>query len=141
MPGRVDVTFDGTTFAVKDAHVLIHTNKDQAGMAVMGTFDTEIQFVIDLTDDKNFPFASIQKLFNAGNVPTRDKIKDLKIEFWKDDAKKDVVCSYKCKAWISSFKTANVGNENGVRTENHLLLVTATPVINKENYQDLSISN
>lgn len=141
MPARVTVTWDGTKFNVKDAHVLIQTNKDQAGMAVMGTFDTEIQFIVDLTDDKNFPFANIQKLFTAGNVPTRDKIKDLKVEFWQDDAMKNVVCTYQCKAWISSFKTSNVGNDNGVRTNNHLLYVTATPVVNKENYQDLKIGN
>ncbi|MBO0797209.1 MAG: hypothetical protein J2P31_00140 [Blastocatellia bacterium] len=141
MPGRVSVTWDGTKFNVKDAHVLINTKKDQAGMPVMGTFDTEISFVVDLTDDKNFPFANIQKLFTAGNVPTRDKIKDIKVEWWKDDAMKDVICSYKCKAWISSFKTSNVGTDNGARTDNHLLYVIATPVINKENYQDLTIGN
>jgi hypothetical protein len=141
MPGRCSVTWDGTKFNVKDAEVVITTRKDQAGMPVMGTFDTEIRFCVDLNDNKNFPFGNIQKLFDHGNVPTRDKLKEIKVEFWDSDDMKNVICSYKCKAWISHFRTSNVGHENGVRTDNHLLYVVATPVVNKENYQELTIGN
>lgn len=141
MPARCSVTIDGTKFRVRDAEVGMNTRKDQAGMPVMGTFDTVIRFCVDLNDTKNFPFGSIKKLFDLGNVPTRDKVKDFKVEFWDSDAEQNVICSYKCKAWISSFRTSNVGNENGVRTDNHLLYVDATPVINSDNHQELALGN
>ena len=40
----------------------------------------------DKVNDTNLPHSSLKKLFELANVVTRDKVKDIKIEFWKDDA-------------------------------------------------------
>jgi len=85
-------------------------------------------------------------LFDNANVVTRDKIKDLKIEFWKDDEHKDALCSYKCKAWIRGFHTSNPSNSAALSGEddlniNHLLVVEFEPVLNQQNFQEISMSN
>jgi hypothetical protein len=93
---------------------------------------------VDLNDEKIVPFATIKKLFELGNVPTREKIKEIKVEFWKDANMKDVICSYKFKGWISLFRTSNVASDKDL---NHMLDLEITPVINKENYQEITIGN
>ena len=141
MAGRVKLTFGGQTFLVVDAEFIINTQKDQAGMPVMGTLSTSVRFRVDLHDTANFGFSKLKSMFDLANVPTRDKIKDFKVEFLKDDAGNDVICSYKGKGWISSFRTSNVGGENEGRRYNHLLDVEVTPVINKELAQNISLGN
>jgi hypothetical protein len=141
MPGRVSITIDGTKFNAVDAVFSMNTQKDHAGMPVLQTLNTSVQVRVDLNDDKNFPFGNIQKVFNLGNVPNREKIKEIKVEFWKDDTMKDVICSYKFKGWISQFRTSNINSENGLKNFNHVLDLELTPIINKENYQEITIGN
>jgi hypothetical protein len=141
MPGRVSVTIDGTKFNAADAAFSMNTQKDHAGMPVLQTLNTSVHVRVDLNDDQNFPFGSIQKLFTLGNVPSREKIKEVKVEFWKDDAMKDVICSYKFKGWISLFRVSNIGSDTGGSTYNHVLDIELTPIINKENYQEITIGN
>jgi len=141
MPGRVTVTVDGAKFNVVDAEFVINTQKDQAGMPVLGTLNTSVRFRVDLNDDKNCNFQTIKKMFDLSNVPSREKIKEFKVEFWKDDEMKDVICSYKFKGWFSSFRTSNVGGENNGRTYNHVLDAEVTPIVNKENHQEVSLGN
>jgi hypothetical protein len=91
------------------------------------------------------------------NVVTRDKIKDIKIEFWRDDSHQDALCSYGFKGWVSRFETSN-GNEftkgmnlGGVEDDkafqglvpelNHLLVLDLEPVLNQENFADVKMSN
>jgi len=121
-----------------DAVFAMNTNKDHAGMPVLQTLNTSVHVRVDLNDDKNFPFENIKKVFDLGNVPSRDKIKEIKVEFWQDDTMKDVICSYKFKGWISLFRTSNV---SGDASFNHLLDLELTPIINKENYQEITIGN
>jgi len=137
MPGRVSVTVDGTKFNAFDAEYHMNTNRDAAGMPVLQTLNTSVRCSVDLNDDKNMPFDTIKKLFELGNVPNREKIKAMKVEFWKDDTMKDVICSYSFKGWISSFRTTNAGGGN----YNHVLVLDLTPIINKENYQEVTIGN
>ncbi len=141
MPGRVSVTIDGTKFNAVDAVFAMNTQKDHAGMPVLQTLNTSVHVRVDLNDDQNFPFSNIKKVFDLGNVPSRDKIKEIKVEFWKDDTMKDVICSYKFKGWISMYRTSNTGSDNGSNTFNHLLDLELTPIINKENYQEVTIGN
>ena len=58
-------------------------------------------------DDKNVPYSAIKKFLDMANVVVRDKIKDMKIEYWKDDSHQDALCSYAFKGWVSRFETAN----------------------------------
>jgi hypothetical protein len=141
MPGRVSCTIDGTKFNAVEAVFAMNTQKDHAGMAVLQTLNTAVQVRIDLNDDKNCPFQTIKTLFELGNVPDRSKIKSMKIEFWKDDTMKDVICTYAFNGWISSFRTTNVGSDIGSTTYNHVLDIELTPVINKENHQNVTIGN
>jgi hypothetical protein len=139
MPGRVSITIDGTKFNAVDAVFAMGTQKDAAGMPVLQTLSTAVHVRVDLNDDKNIPYSTIEKLFKLGNVPDRTKIKEMKVEFWKDDTMQDVICSYKFKGWISMFRTSN--QANGTTGFNHLLDVELTPIVNKENYQEVTIGN
>jgi hypothetical protein len=141
MAGRVKVTFGGQNFLVVDAEFVINTQRDQAGMPVMGSLSTSVRFRVDLHDTANFDFSKLKSLFDFANVPTRDKIQDFKVEFFKDDTGNDVICSYKGKGWISSFRTSNVGGENNGRHYNHLLDIEVQPSINKEMAQNISLGN
>jgi hypothetical protein len=139
--GRVSCTVDGTKFQAVEATFEMNTQSDQAGMPTMQTFNTTIHIRIDLHDTKNFPFSNIQKIFNLGNVPTREKIKDLKLEFWEDDDMKNVICSYQCKAWVKSFRTSNTESDTGGVAFNNILDVVFMPVVNQSDYKEIKIGN
>jgi hypothetical protein len=137
---RATLTFDGEKIDVVEAVFAMHTAKDPSGMPMMQTLNTTVQTRIDLHDVENIKFQTLKKLFDLSNVATREKIKDLKIELWNDDAKKDVVCSFKCKAWISSFRVSNVGGDSSA-TYNNVLDIEFTPVHNQANYQEITLGN
>ncbi len=108
-----------------------------------------IKIYVDFHDDTNMPHSTLQNLFNLANVVTRDKIVDMKVEYWKDDAKKDALCSYKFKGWISRFETANPlptstpdGNvdSSSFSTVNHLLTLELEPAMN-QNFKDITMGN
>src|SRR5215469_5901496 len=86
-PLRSTVTVAGTKFDALASSVRFATLKDRAGMPEMGTLSTAIKIYVDFHDDMNMPHATLQNLFNLANVGTRDKIVDMKVEYWKDDAK------------------------------------------------------
>jgi hypothetical protein len=139
--GRVSCTIDGTKFQAVEATFEMNTQNDQAGMPTMQTFDTTILVRIDLHDTTNFPFSNIQKLFNLGNVPTREKVKALKLEFWKDDDMKDPICTYQCNAWIKSFRTSNTDSDTGGVAFNNVLDVVFKPVVGQADYSAIKIGN
>ncbi len=145
-PYRSTCTIDGTAFDAVQIDVVFETSKDRAGMPQMGSLKTNIRVLADFHDDKNLPNSTLSKLFELAKVPTRDKIKDIKLEYWKDDAKQDALCSYKFKGWISRFQTANPAGGDGVigngnLSLNHMLLLDIEPVLNQQNFQDISFSN
>jgi len=149
-PLRSTVTVDGNKFDALASSVRFATLKDRAGMPEMGTLSTAIKIYVDFHDDTNMPHSTLQNLFNLANVVTRDKIVDMKVEYWKDDAKKDALCSYKFKGWISRFETANLmpdaspqssGSTMPVATINHLLVMDLEPALNQQNFKEISMSN
>jgi hypothetical protein len=137
MPGRVSVTIDGTKFNAVDAEFAMGTQKDHAGMPTLQTLSSSVRVRADLNDVKNIPFDTVKKLFQLGNVPDNSKIKEIKVEFWKDDSMQDVICSYKFKGWISVYRVSNQTKDN----MNHVLDLELTPVINKEHFQEVTIGN
>ena len=142
-PYRSTVTIDGTKFDAVSTQVVFTTAKDRAGMPEMGSLRTRIRVWADFHDDKNLPFGSLQKFFDLANVVTRDKVKEIKIEFWKDDSHQDALCSYKFKGWISNFETNNPPTDSvddGPRL-NHMLVLDLEPVLNQQNFQEIAISN
>jgi len=157
-PCRCTVTIDGTKFDAVSTSIKFGTEKDNAGMPQMGSLTTEIRVWADFHDDQNVPFSSINKFFNLANVVTRDKVKDMKIEFWKDDSHQDALCSYNFKGWISRFETSNPSSSspalslsNGDASEkkfhgitpslNHMLVLDLEPVLNQQNFTDVKMSN
>jgi hypothetical protein len=155
-PYRCTVTVDGTKFDAVSSAVKFTTQKDKAGMPQMGSLHTFIRIVADFHDDKNVPYSAIKKFFDLANVVTRDKIKDIKIEFWKDDSHQDALCSYAFKGWISRFETSNphpLGNTSGTADDlntdptlayqslNHVLVLDLEPALNQENFTNIKLSN
>jgi hypothetical protein len=146
-PYRCTVTIDGTKFNAVSAIVAFKTDKDRTGMPQMGSLQTDIRVWVDFHDDANLPHASLKKLFELANVVTRDKIKEMKIEFWKDDSHKDALCAYSFKGWVAGFHTCNpgtgttVGNSNDLGSVNHLLVLDLEPAMNQQNFKDIRISN
>ena len=144
-PTRSTVTVDGTKFDAVSTQVAFTTAKDRAGMPQMGSLQTEIKVWVDFHDDTNLPHSSLKKLFELANVVTRDKVKDIKIEFWKDDAHQDALCSYGFKGWISGFHTCNpstgdlTGDAKG--NLNHLLVLSLEPALNQANFKEVTMSN
>src|SRR5438105_2133823 len=138
-PFRSTVTIDGNKFDAVSTTVGFTSLKDKAGMPVMGSLQTAIRIWVDFHDDGNMPHATLKSLFDLANVVTRDKIKDMKIEFWKDDAKQDALCSYSFKGWISRFETSNPMADSSpqstgsstlpVSTINHLLVMDLEPAL------------
>lgn len=156
-PYRSTVTIDGTKFDAVSTTVRFHSEKDRAGMPQMGSLTTTIRVIADFHDDKNLPFSAVKKFFDLANVVTREKIKEIKIEFWKDDAHEDALCSYGFKGWVSRFETSNphpLGNaaaEGGdalindpvlaYPALNHVLVLDLEPVLNQENFKEVKMSN
>ena len=142
-PYRSTVTIDGTKFDAVSSQVVFTTAKDRAGMPEMGSLKTKIKVWADFHDDKNLPHAAVKKFFELANVVDRDKLKDIKIEFWKDDKHQDALCTYKFKGWISNFETSNPpspqeGEGPGI---NHLMVLDLEPVLNQANFSEIAISN
>jgi hypothetical protein len=147
-PSRATCTIDGTAFDAVEILVAFETAKDRAGMPQMGSLKTNIRVVVDFHDDQNMPYGTLSKLFNMANVVTRDKVKDIKLEYWKDDSKQDALCSYKMKGWISGYQTCNPAglDANGAAGSNapnlnHMLVLELEPSLNQQNFQDISFGN
>lgn len=150
-PYRSTVTIDGTKFDAVASSVRFITEKDRAGMAQMGSLRTAIRVWGDFHDDQNLPNSALKKFFNLANVVTRDKIKEIKIEFWKDDAHQDALCSYSFKGWISRFETSNPYEKSSTDSNgdhpappenlNHLLVMDLEPALNQANFKEITMSN
>jgi hypothetical protein len=151
-PYRCTVTVDGTKFDAVSTSVKFQTDKDRAGMAQMGSLSTAIRVWADFHDDTNLPHASVKKLFDLANVVTRDKVKDIKIEYWKDDSHQDALAAYSFKGWIGRFETSNPNGMVTTRTVqddhpappadlNHMLVLDLVPAMNQQNFSEIKLSN
>jgi len=145
-PYRSTVTVDGNKFDCVSVSVAFQTEKDRSGMPQMGSLSTSIKAYVDFHDNQNLPFSTLKSLFDLSNVVTRDKIRDVKIEFWKDDSHQDALASYNFKGWISSFHTLNPYQKDDATTAdhiglNHLLVLELEPAMNQMNYKDINFSN
>jgi hypothetical protein len=155
-PYRATVTIDGNKFQAVTTSVKFNTAKDRSGVAQMGSLSTKIRVWADLHDDTNLPFSTVKSLFDLANVVTRDKIKPIKIEFWKDDSQQDALISYSFNGWIRRFETSNpldfLPRSVSASTEdalaegtapslNHMLVLDLEPALNQQNFQDVKLSN
>ena len=153
IPYRCTVTIDGTKFGAVSTNVQFTTDKDRSGVPQMGSLSTVIRVWADFHDDKNLPFSAIKKMFDLANVVTNDKIKPMKIEFWKDETRQDALCSYSFNGWIRRFETTNPIELDGLDKEveaqfrsimsdlNHMLVLDLEPAMNQQNFKDIKMSN
>jgi hypothetical protein len=152
-PYRCTVTIDGTKFGAVTTSVQFSTEKDRSGTPQMGSLGTLIRVWADFHDDQNVPFSTIKKLFDMANIVTLEKIKPMKIEFWKDDARQDALCTYSFNGWIRRFETTNpidvaIDDDGGsaqfmsiAPQLNHLLILDLEPAMNQKNYKEIKMSN
>ena len=155
-PYRTTVTIDGTKFNAVTTSVKFNTEKDRSGVAQMGSLHTNIRVWADLHDDTNIPFSTVKKIFDLANVVTRDKIKPIKIEFWKDESQQDALVSYSFNGWIRRFETSNpldfLPRAQPINVEdsltdgaspalNHMLVLDIEPALNQQNFGDVKLSN
>ena len=145
-PYRSTCTIDGNKFDAVEMSVVFETAKDRAGMPQMGSLTTSIKVIVDIHDDKNMPYGTLSSLFELSKVVTRDKVKDMKLEFWKDDAHEDALCAYKFKGWISGFHTANPSGGDEIAGKdsvnlNHMLILNLEPALNQQNFKDVTLTN
>ena len=155
-PYRATVTIDGTKFQAMTASVKFTTEKDHAGVAKMGSLTSSIRIWADMHDDINIPFSTIRTLFNLANVVTRDKIKAVKIEYWKDDSQQDALCAFTFNGWVRRFETSNPIDfiprpvvhttesllADGVPPDlNHMLVIDIEPALNQQNYVAVQMTN
>ncbi len=150
-PLRCTITIDDTKFDAVGTSVKFNTEKDRAGMAQMGSLRTSIRVWADFHDDTNLPHAAVKKLFTLANVVTRDKIKDMRIEYWKDDSRQDALASYSFRGWISRFETSNPhqlvpssdgdGHPDPPSDLNHMLVLDLEPALNQQNFNEIKMSN
>jgi len=152
-PYRCTVTIDGTKFGAVSTSVQFSTDKDRSGVPQMGSLTTAIRVWADFHDDKNLPFSAIQKMFSLANVVTQDKIKPMKIELWKDDARQDALCSYSFSGWIRRFETTNpialAGLDQDLEAQfrtqtpelNHVLVLDLEPAMNQQHFADINMTN
>lgn len=149
-PYNSTVTFDGTAFDAVELGVMLSTTPDRNGMPTMGSYTTKVRIILDPSDQQNLPFGTVQKLFNAANVTTADKIKAVKLEYWTDDSKQNALCCYKFNGWISYFQTLNpVGNgttnlqgqQGQTNVMNNMMVLEITPQLNTQNQPNFTFSN
>ena len=91
--------------------------------------------MVDMHDTVNVPYAVLTKLFQLANVVTRDKIVDIKIEFWVDDSQLDALCTYSFKGWISSWSTSSGDGSN------HTLQLSLQPALDSQQFIDFTMGN
>jgi len=134
-PSQTTVTIDGNKFNAMGTHVGVSTTHDEHGMPLMGSQLCTISVTVDIHDTVNVPFSTLSSLFDLSNRLTKDKIRDIKIEYWVDENKQDAVCVYQFKGWISSFNTISGSGSN------HILSLTLQPTLDSSQYMNINLSN
>jgi hypothetical protein len=135
LPANTTITIDGTKLNAFSTQVGISTVADATGMPAMGSVVAAMEFSADMHDTINVPFATVKKYFDLANLVTRDKIKDVKIEFWTDENRTDALCTLSFKGWVSSWHV------NGGGGSNHIMSISIQPALDQKNYHDLQLGN
>ena len=134
-PSRSTVTIDGNSFRALTTDFGISTENSGHGMPLMGSLACAIDLQVDINDTVNMPFTTLRKLFEMANIVTRDKIRDIRIEFWLDENRTDVVCAYSFQGWISRFHINSSGEAN------HTLSLSLEPALMKDQYHKFDMTN
>ena len=101
----------------------------------MSSLKNAIEVTVDMHDDLNMPYTLLQKLYTLSTIVTRDKFKDIRIVFWKDDSRQNALCTLTFQGWLSNF-SINSGGEG-----NHILGLRLQPVLNTKQFGKVTMSN
>ena len=134
-PANTTVTIDGNSFNALSTHMGFSTIHDDQGMPMMASQVCSISVTVDIHDQQNMPFATLQAIFALSNQLTKDKIRAMKIEYWTDENKQDAICVYQFSGWISSFYTISGSGAN------HILSLTLQPALDSKQFIDVKLSN
>ena len=136
-PSNATVVIDGNKFNVFSAHVGVETAHDFDGMPAMGRPQYTFSCSVNMHDTGNLPFETLRRLYDLANATTRDKIVDMKIEFWTDDSQTDAICTYTFRGWVSAFHNTGGGGAGG----NHTLTMTLVPELDPQQYVKVEMGN
>ena len=102
---------------------------------MMGSLVCSMSLSVDMHDNRNMPFSTVQQLFVLANRVTRDKVKQIKVEYWTDESQLDALCVYQFRGWLSSFSTSSGSGTN------HILNISLQPALDSQHFIDLQLSN
>lgn len=134
-PSNSSVTIDGIVVNTFSTLAGISSVADGTGMPSMGAMGATLEFSADIHDQKAIPFTTVRQLYELCHLPTKDKIKDVKIEFWTDENRTDVILSLTFRGWLSSWNVSSGGGSN------HILSFTLQPELDQNQYFDIKIGN
>jgi len=145
-PSNASCTIGGNTFDALEILFAMETTPDHAGMPQMGSLQSVIRVVVDISDTQNMPYGTLSNLFKSATPATAQSIQDCKLEYWQDDAKQNALCSVKFKGWISGFQTVNPSGSlkdvsNQGQVINQMLVIDLTPSLNQNNFPSFQFSN
>ena len=113
-PTNATLTIDDISVDAFYAHFGMRTRHDGTGMPAAAQQLHTIFADIDIHDTGNVPFQSLRRMFELAHTHTREHVRPMRITFWTDDGKTDVICSYAFDGWISKFLMASGGGANHI---------------------------
>ena len=144
-PNVSQVSIGPNSFRAVGIHFGVSTlNNGYPGMPMMGSISCSILVMVDLNDQKNIPFATLQNIFELSYGVTREKIQPIVLTFWSDDSAQDVICTYTFNGWISNYTTSTgMGRSSDKDNDatNHVLTLTLEPELDASNFVKIQLGN
>ncbi len=143
-PNRCSVTIDGVETQALAANFELRSTRDGDGAPAMGGLATGIGVWVDLHDKRNLPFTAFAELFRLANRATKEKIVPIQLDFWDDEAHRDVVCSFSFDGWISLFRAESPkpgGDGDDAGANNHVLYLELEPKVDEQAYRHIEVTN
>ena len=144
-PNIASVSIGPNNFRAVGVHFGVSTlNNGHPGTPLMGSISCSVLVMVDLNDQVNMPFGTLQNIFNLGYGVTREKIQNIILTFWSDDSAQNVICSYTFRGWISNYvTTTGMGRSSSKENEatNHVLTLTLQPELDANNFVKIALGN
>jgi hypothetical protein len=103
---------------------------------LMGRLDVQFHVSVNAHDDVNLPFGSLQELMSLALNQASDQIRDIKINYWKDESRNDVIASFSFEGWIYYARLEGTGQMN-----HRLDMILVPKVLSDSSYIKINITN